>query len=75
MWYNNFLIAKKLYIEILDELIKIADIHVMYNPSNHDYTNGFFLADTIKSWYKKCENITFDSNISHRKYFKYGTSA
>ena len=74
MWYNNFLIAKKLYIEILDELIKIADVHVMYNPSNHDYTNGFFLADTIKSWYKKCENITFDSNISHRKYFKYGTS-
>ena len=42
MWYNNFLIAKKLYIEILDELIKIADVHVMYNPSNHDYTNGFF---------------------------------
>jgi hypothetical protein len=74
MWYNNFLIAKKLYIDILDELIKLADVHVMYNPSNHDYQNGFFLADAIKSWYRGCDNITFDTNISHRKYYQYGNS-
>ena len=74
MWYNNFLIAKKLYIEIIDKLIHLADVHVMYNPSNHDYTNGFFLADAIKSWYRKCENISFDVSISHRKYYKYGSS-
>ena len=74
MWYDNFLVAKKLYVDILDKLIKIADVHVMYNPSNHDYTNGFFLADAIKSWYRTCKNISFDVSISHRKYFKYGTS-
>ena len=74
MWYDNFLVAKKLYVDILDRLIKIADVHVMYNPSNHDYTNGFFLADAIKSWYRTCKNISFDVSISHRKYFKYGTS-
>ena len=74
MWYDNFLVAKKLYIDILDKLIKIADVHVMYNPSNHDYTNGFFLADAIKSWYRNCSNISFDVSIAHRKYFKYGTS-
>lgn len=71
MWYENFLIAKKLYIDVLDSLISVADIHVMYNPSNHDYTNGFFLADAIKSWYKDCKNITFDTSISHRKYYRY----
>ena len=74
MWYNNFLVAKKLYIDILDELIKLADVHVMYNPSNHDYQNGFFLADAIKSWYRECDNITFDTDISHRKYYQYGNS-
>jgi hypothetical protein len=74
MWYDNFLIAKKLYIEIIDKLLKLADVHVMYNPSNHDYTNGFFLADSIKTWYKDCENITFDTSIAHRKYYQYGSN-
>ena len=74
MWYDNFLIAKKLYIDVIDRLMQVADVHFMYNPSNHDYTHGFFLADSIKSWYKDCENITFDVSINHRKYYTYGTS-
>lgn len=74
MWYDNFLIAKKLYIDVIDKLIQIADVHFMYNPSNHDYTHGFFLADSIKSWYKDCQNVTFDVSINHRKYYTYGTS-
>lgn len=72
MWYDNFLIAKKLYIDVIDMLMKTADVHFMYNPSNHDYTHGFFLADAISSWYRNCENITFDVSIAHRKYYVYG---
>jgi len=74
MWYDNFLIAKKLYVDVIDRLMQIADVHFMYNPSNHDYTHGFFLTDSIKSWYRDCENITFDSSINHRKYYTYGNS-
>jgi hypothetical protein len=74
MWYDNFLIAKKLYIDVIDKLLQVADVHFMYNPSNHDYTHGFFLADSIKSWYKDCKNMTFDVSIAHRKYYTYGTS-
>ena len=69
MWYENFLIAKQLYIDILSELLKIADVHFVYNPSNHDYMSGFFLADVIKTYFKNCDNITFDCNIQHRKYY------
>ena len=72
MWYENFLMAKKIYVETLEKLMRIADVHFMYNPSNHDYTNGFFLADTITSWFHKCPHITFDVSIAHRKYFMYG---
>jgi hypothetical protein len=72
MWYSNFLIAKELYIEILDRLLKVADVHFVFNPSNHDYTHGFFLADVIKTYYKDCPNITFDCSIAHRKYLVYG---
>lgn len=74
MWYDNFLIAKKLYVDVIDKLMQVADVHFMYNPSNHDYTHGFFLADSINSWYKDCKNITFDVSIAHRKYYTYGSS-
>ena len=72
MWYDNFLIAKQLYVDILESLIQIADVHFVFNPSNHDYTNGFFLADVVKTHFRNCDNITFDCSIAHRKYFTYG---
>ncbi len=71
MWHSNFLIAKKLYVDVLELLITVADVHFDFNPSNHDYTNGFFLAQVIETYFKNCSNITFDCSISHRKGFKY----
>ena len=47
--------AKSLYVEIIEKLVSISDVHVMYNPSNHDYTNGFFLADVIQSLFRKTQ--------------------
>lgn len=71
IWYDNFLMAKKLYVDVIEMLLPIAPIHVQYDPSNHDYTNGFFLADTIKSWFNNCKDITFNTSIAHRKYTRY----
>lgn len=72
MWYRNFLTAKQLYVEVLEKLIGVADVHFTFNPSNHDYTNGFFLADVVKTYFKECDNITFDCSIAHRKGYLYG---
>ena len=74
MWYENFLKAKQIYVEVIENLLSVADVHVMFNPSNHDYTNGFFLADVIKTWFMKSDNVTFDTSISHRKYYMYGNN-
>lgn len=71
MWHTNFLIAKQLYVDILEILITVADVHFCFNPSNHDYASGFFLSQVIEAYFKNCENISFDSTIAHRKYFKY----
>jgi hypothetical protein len=71
MWHSNFLIAKQLYVEILELLITVADVHFDFNPSNHDYTNGFFLAQVIESYFRNCENISFNASIAHRKGFQY----
>jgi len=74
MWYENFMFAKQLYVDILEKLVGIADVSFVFNPSNHDYTNGFFLANVIETHFRNCKNITFDCSIAHRKYFSYGNS-
>lgn len=72
MWYDNFLTAKRLLVDIIEVLVTIADVEVVYNPSNHDYMSGFMLLDSIQSWFKNSENITFNNDMSHRKYSVYG---
>lgn len=72
MWFDNYKIARKLYVSILESLVKIADVHVVHNPSNHDYVTGYMLADSVYSWFRQHPNITFDISNAHRKYFKYG---
>ena len=74
MWYDNFLIAKQLYCDVILELLAVAPVEVIYNPSNHDYVNGFFLAQIIEAYFKNTDNISFKVDISHRKYTIYGNS-
>jgi hypothetical protein len=72
MWYDAFRFAVAIERSILEMLIPVAPVKYIYNPSNHDYTNGFFMAQTIEAWFSNCKNISFDVSISHRKYHRYG---
>ena len=74
MFYDNFLMAKQLYVDVIEKLITIADVHITFNPSNHDYMSGWLLAEVIQTHFRTCKNITFDCSINHRKYFIYGNS-
>jgi hypothetical protein len=73
-WYTAFAVAKSLYIEVIDRLLEVADVHFVHNPSNHDFHLGTLLADVIQTYYRNCSNITFDCDLKHRKYFKYGNN-
>jgi len=74
MWYDNFITAKKLLVEIIETLVQVADVEVHYNPSNHDYMSGFMLLDSISSWFRKHPQVMFNSDMSHRKYTVYGNN-
>jgi hypothetical protein len=74
MWYDNFLTAKQLYVDIIEMLMQVADVEMVFNPSNHDYQSGFFLAQTIEAHFHKSKNVTFNCSIAHRKYSTYGNS-
>lgn len=72
MWYNNYINAKKLYVEVLETLLTVADVDFVFNPSNHDYVAWFYLCQVIEAHFRNNNNISFDNDMSHRKYYKYG---
>lgn len=72
MWYDSFRMGFKLLTELIEILTSVADVHVIYDPSNHDYLTGFMLAQAVEAWFRQSKNITFDVSIAHRKYFLYG---
>lgn len=72
MWYDNFTNAFRLYVEVLEKLISVANVHFMFCPSNHDFMSGFHLCFGISQYFKNCKNISFDVDMSHRKYYMYG---
>lgn len=72
MWYDHYKIAKKLYVHLLELCLAVADVEVVFCPSNHDFMSGFMLVDSVLSWFSKCEQITFQADMRHRKYVRYG---
>lgn len=74
MWYEAFTSARRLYVQIIERLVNIADVHIIHCPSNHDFMSGFMLADSIYSWFHNHPNISFDVTNAHRKYTMYGNS-
>jgi hypothetical protein len=74
LWHENFILARKFYVSVIEMLLSIADVHVCHVPSNHDYALGFCLTDAINCWFNKCKNVTFDGDMKHRKYFQYNNN-
>jgi hypothetical protein len=72
MWYDNFKDAVRLYVDVIEILMQVADVHVQFNPSNHDYTSGFYLAQLIAAHFRNSANFSADVSPSHRKYYVYG---
>lgn len=72
MWYENFLTAKKLYVDAVEMLLGVAPVHYIHCPSNHDWVSGFFLSECVKTHFKNSMETTFDCDMKHRKYYTYG---
>lgn len=72
--FTMFEAAKKLYIGMIEELAKHADVQLVFVPSNHDWVSGYMLADTIGSWFNKHPNVHIGESLvaTHRKYLVYG---
>lgn len=74
MWNQAFTAAKHMYVRAIEKMVPIADVHVIFNPSNHDYMSGWMLAQTLEAYFRLSKNITFDVGLAHRKYTSYGVN-
>jgi hypothetical protein len=53
------------------------DVHIMFNPSNHDWVLGFTIAQFLGAWFRGHPNVhCSDYSISerHRKYLRFGSN-
>jgi len=73
-WYENYKGARDMYIEIIQILKRIADVHIIHCPSNHDFVTGWMLSDSLYCYFHKDKNVSFDVSTKHRKYYRYGNS-
>lgn len=73
-WWEHYEIALMLYVKCIETLRQIAPVDVIHSMSNHDYQSGFHLAHTLKSWFRKTKDVSFDITVANRKYYKYGNN-
>lgn len=76
LWHEMFTEGKLTFVAIIEMLMQIAPVHVVYCPSNHDYTSGYYLADTLQSWFRLSPDVSFGTDgrgasIAHRKYIQW----
>tara|TARA_R100000081_G_scaffold15728_1_gene6534 strand:+ start:1232 stop:2323 length:1092 start_codon:yes stop_codon:yes gene_type:complete len=71
-WWEHYEIALMLYVKCIETLRQIASVDVIHSMSNHDYQSGFHLAHTLKSWFRKADDVYFDISVANRKYYAYG---
>lgn len=76
-WWQAWNAAKEAYIKAIELCRDVANVKLIYCPSNHDYMSGFHLADYIAAWFngdKHIDSSDVGLSIAHRKYIKYGVN-
>ena len=72
MFYDMFNTAFTSYIDMIDLLLKKADVMYIHCMSNHDYHAGWYFSKALEAYYSNHGNISFNTSPSHRKYVQYG---
>lgn len=62
----------KLIIETIERLQKIAPVDVMVTAGNHDKMSIFFLGEILEIYYQNNPNVSVDTSLLPRKYYKFG---
>lgn len=71
-FFSSFRAAKVLYIGIIEELAKHADVLIVHVPSNHDWRTGYTLSEAVSERFYHHPNVRSLVTERHRKYIVFG---
>lgn len=75
-YHSIYRTAQRAYVHIVNMCLdRGLRVHLLYCPSNHDWTMGFTIAQALAIWFRDCDMVkATDYNLSesHRKYFRFG---
>ena len=69
LFSDNFMIAKRLMVDIIELLVQLADVHVMFTPGNHDHISGWLMAQVLQAHFRNCKEIYMGYQSTHEKIF------
>jgi len=71
LFSDNFLLAKRLMVEIIEMLMQLANVKILFTAGNHDHVTGFLMAQVLQAHFRLSKNVSFDIDLTMRKYHKY----
>lgn len=74
--FSIFRVAEAAYIRIVNMILEMGlQVVIMFNPSNHDWVQGFGIARVVRGWFHDHPNVTaseYGVSERHRKYLRFG---
>lgn len=71
-YHKTFYRARNLVIDSIEQARKIAPVHVLIMPGNHDRLASFHLGDSVECYFHGVPDVSVDNEPTPRKYFQYG---
>lgn len=64
--------VKNIIRDTIIDLAKVAEVHVVVIPGNHDKTLAYFLGETIEDMFWSDKYVTVDNSPTNTKYYQWG---
>lgn len=70
-WQEEFRVLVRLYRRAIDKMMRVAPVHVVVVPGNHDEDAVFYLGEVLSEVYSSADSVTIDAGLDPRKYYQY----
>ncbi len=71
-YHKTFYRARTLVIDSIEQARKVAPVHVIVMPGNHDRLACFHLGDSLEMYFHGQDDVFIDNQPRARRYFQFG---
>lgn len=71
-YHKTFYRARTLMIDSIEQARKVAPVHVIVMPGNHDRLACFHLGDSLEMYFHGQSDVIIDNEPTARRYFQFG---